>query len=82
MPFHIRNAPTHLMEKMGYGKGYLYPHDYPDALVPQEYMPHTLKGRRYYFPKERGEEKRLKEFMDKVKAAVERDRPQDDSPER
>ncbi|MGQ9465169.1 MAG: replication-associated recombination protein A [bacterium] len=47
VPLHIRNAPTPLMEKLGYGKGYKYPHDYPDALVDQDYMPKNLKGKKY-----------------------------------
>ncbi|MEO0141945.1 MAG: replication-associated recombination protein A [candidate division WOR-3 bacterium] len=47
VPMHIRNAPTPLMEKLGYGKGYKYPHNYPDAKVEQEYMPENLKGRKY-----------------------------------
>ncbi|GAH93305.1 unnamed protein product, partial [marine sediment metagenome] len=37
VPMHIRNAPTRLMKKLGYGKGYKYPHNYPDAEVDQEY---------------------------------------------
>ncbi len=47
VPMHIRNAPTPLMEKLGYGKGYKYPPNYPDAKVEQEYMPKNLKGRKY-----------------------------------
>lgn len=47
VPLHIRNAPTPLMKKLGYGKGYKYPHDYPDAKVEQEYMPKRLKGKKY-----------------------------------
>lgn len=47
VPLHIRNAPTPLMEKLGYGKGYKYPHNYPDAKVEQEYMPRNLKGKKY-----------------------------------
>ncbi|MCX7994367.1 MAG: replication-associated recombination protein A [candidate division WOR-3 bacterium] len=47
VPMHIRNAPTPLMKKLGYGQGYKYPHDYPDAKVEQEYMPENLKGRKY-----------------------------------
>ncbi|MEO0185619.1 MAG: replication-associated recombination protein A [candidate division WOR-3 bacterium] len=47
VPMHIRNAPTPLMEKLGYGKGYKYPHDYPGAKVDQDYMPENLKGRKY-----------------------------------
>ncbi len=47
VPMHIRNAPTSLMEKLGYGKGYKYPHNYPDAKVEQDYMPENLKGKKY-----------------------------------
>lgn len=47
VPLHIRNAPTPLMKKLGYGKGYKYPHDYPDGKVEQEYMPKRLKGKKY-----------------------------------
>lgn len=47
VPMHIRNAPTPLMEKLGYGKGYKYPHNYPAAKVDQEYMPGNLKGKKY-----------------------------------
>jgi putative ATPase len=47
VPLHIRNAPTPLMKKLGYGKGYKYPHDYPDAKVEQEYLPKRLKGKKY-----------------------------------
>ena len=47
VPMHIRNAPTFLMKKLGYGKGYKYPHNYPGAQVEQDYLPERLKGRRY-----------------------------------
>ena len=39
VPMHIRNAPTRLMKKLGYSKGYLYPHNYPGAWIEQEYLP-------------------------------------------
>jgi putative ATPase len=55
------------MEELGYGKGYLYPHDYENAIVKQAYLPEELKGRRYYRPTDRGHEKRLKDFMEKVR---------------
>jgi putative ATPase len=47
VPLHLRNAFTGLMKKLGYGKNYKYPHNFPDALVDQEYMPENLKGRIY-----------------------------------
>ncbi len=67
VPMHIRNAPTKLMNELGYGEGYLYPHDHPGAVVKQTYLPPELLGRRYYHPTDRGEERRLKVFMDKVR---------------
>lgn len=48
VPHHIRNAPTSLMKEWGYGKGYKYAHDYPDAKVDQEHFPDVLKGRKYF----------------------------------
>ncbi len=48
VPLHIRNAPTGLMKKLGYGKGYKYPHNYEGAKVEQDYLPDALKGRKYY----------------------------------
>jgi putative ATPase len=59
VPLWIRNAPTGLMKKLGYGKGYRYPHDDPEAIVDQEYFPPELKGRRYYRPVERGFEREI-----------------------
>jgi putative ATPase len=67
VPIHIRNAPTKLMKELGYGQHYLYPHDYKDGLVAQDYLPEPMKGRRYYHPTDRGDEKRLGEFMEKAR---------------
>ena len=51
----------------GYGEGYLYPHDYEDALVEQTYLPDELLSKRYYHPTGRGHEKKLQEFLQKVR---------------
>jgi len=51
VPLHLRNAPTELMKKIGYGKNYKYPHDYSNAKVEQEYLPDDLCGKKYYQPK-------------------------------
>ncbi len=67
VPMHIRNAPTKLMNELGYGEGYLYPHDYPGAVVKQTYLPEELLGKRYYHPTDRGDERHLKAFMEKVR---------------
>ena len=50
VPLHIRNAPTGLMKELGYGKGYQYAHDAPEAYIPQEYLPDPLRGTRFYEP--------------------------------
>jgi len=65
VPLHIRNAPTGLMKDLGYGRGYRYDHNFPDAYAPQEYLPEKLKGQVYYQPTERGYEKVIKERLEK-----------------
>jgi putative ATPase len=64
VPLNIRNAPTGLMKKLGYGKGYKYAHDFPDAKVEQEHLPKEIRGKRFYHPTERGFEKTIKERME------------------
>jgi putative ATPase len=59
VPLHIRNAPTRLMKDVGYGAGYQYAHDAPDARVSQEDLPESLRGRQYYRPTDRGLEAEL-----------------------
>ncbi|MFQ5851525.1 MAG: replication-associated recombination protein A [Candidatus Binatia bacterium] len=61
VPLHLRNAPTPLMEKLGYGKGYRYAHNFPGRVVDQEHLPDELKGKRYYSPSDSGYEKIIKE---------------------
>ena len=65
VPLHIRNAPTKLMAEQGFGKGYKYPHDEPDALADQAYLPEQMKKRRYYEPTERGYEAKIKSRLDR-----------------
>lgn len=68
VPIHLRNAPTGLMKKLGYGKDYKYAHDFEGAKVDQEHLPPSLKGRRYYSPTDRGwEGRRLFPRLDKDK---------------
>jgi len=61
VPIHLRNAPTTLMKRMGYGKGYKYAHRFEEGIAPiMECLPEKLKGKRYYHPTDRGFEKELK----------------------
>jgi putative ATPase len=62
---HIRNAPTNLMHKLGYGKDYRYAHDYKGAFVPQDYMPEKLEGQVFYNPSSRGYEKTVKQRLER-----------------
>ena len=50
VPLHIRNAPTGLMKKLGYGDGYKYAHDYQGNFVDQEFLPDALRGTKFYEP--------------------------------
>lgn len=52
VPLHLRNAPTSLMEKAGYGKGYKYAHDFEGHFAELEFMPDSLSGTRFYEPDE------------------------------
>jgi len=65
VPLHIRNAPTRLMKELGYGQGYRYAHDFPEALASQEYLPAQLGERIYYRPTNRGHERVVKERLEK-----------------
>ncbi len=64
VPLHIRNAPTSLMKDLEYGKGYKYPHDYPEHFVEEEYLPNNLKGKIYYHPTDQGFEGEIKRRLD------------------
>jgi putative ATPase len=84
VPLHIRNAPTPLMKELGYHRGYRYAHDSPDAYLPQEYLPDTLRGSTFYTPGTLGHEKKIAErlaWWEKLKAGEEqREREEKDDP--
>ncbi len=50
IPMHIRNAPVEKMKELGYNEGYLYPHDFPNHWVEQQYLPDKMLGTKYYEP--------------------------------
>ena len=64
VPLHLRNAPTKLMEQLGYGDEYAYPHDFEAGYAPDvQYLPDQLKGSKFYEPSERGYEKNIGERL-------------------
>jgi putative ATPase len=56
VPLHLRNAPTELLRREGYGAGYRYPHDSPEHFVREQYLPDLLKAARFYRPSDQGRE--------------------------
>jgi len=64
VPLHLRNAPTDLMRRLEYGKGYRYAHDEASGVAPMDCLPPALAGRHYYRPTERGFEKEIKRRLD------------------
>jgi putative ATPase len=63
-PKHILNAPTKLMQGEGYGAGYAYDHDAPDAFSGQDYFPEALGRKTFYDPPERGFEREIRKRLD------------------
>ncbi|MCL0077126.1 replication-associated recombination protein A [Dehalococcoidia bacterium] len=59
VPLHLRNPVTHLMQEIGYGKGYKYAHDFPGHFVKQQNLPDALEGRKYYEPSDQGFEREI-----------------------
>ena len=58
VPLHLRNAPTQLMEQLGYHDGYIYPHDYPHHFAPQQYLPTEALGQQFWKPADNAAETR------------------------
>ncbi|HZQ24144.1 MAG TPA: replication-associated recombination protein A [Terriglobales bacterium] len=67
VPLHLRNAPTPLMKKLGYGKGYQYAHDLEEKIANMQCLPDNLHDRVYYHPSNEGVEKRIRERLDEIK---------------
>ena len=63
VPLHIRNAPTGLMKKMGYGKNYKYAHSYEGAFTEQEFLPDKIKGTVFYEPGKTPREDELRKYL-------------------
>jgi putative ATPase len=63
VPMGLRNAPTALMRRMGYGRNYRYPHDLPGGYVPMSYLPEDLQSTQFYQPTKRGYEATVEERL-------------------
>lgn len=80
VPAHLRNAPTGLMKELGYGKGYEYAHDQPDAVVSHTHLPEALQGARYYRPRQSGYEQHICERLaQRARQARNREKPDDET---
>lgn len=66
VPLYLRNAPTKLMEELGYADGYRYAHDYPGNFADLEFMPDELKGRKFYEPGENRQEDALRTRLESL----------------
>ena len=63
VPLHLRNAPTKLMDELGYGEGYQYAHDFPNHFVKQQFMPDALQGTQLWQPQGSPQEQKMAEWM-------------------
>jgi putative ATPase len=63
----LRDAHYPGAKPLGHGQGYIYPHDMPTAVAPQQYLPDALAGARYYTPSDRGYERQISERLAKVR---------------
>ena len=66
-PMNLRNAVTRDMKAWGYGEGYQHAHQFENAMVDMECLPPSLAGRQYYFPTDRGVEKRIAERLEEIR---------------
>lgn len=66
VPLYLRNAPTKLMEELGYADGYKYAHDYPGHFVDLEFMPKELEGHRFYDPADNRQEDGLRTRLESL----------------
>ncbi len=74
-PLHLRDAHFRGAAQFGHGQGYLYPHNYPEGYVEQQYLPEALTGRKYFNPVDRGEEGRIADSLDRRRADLHRKKP-------
>lgn len=66
VPLYLRNAPTKLMDELGYGDGYKYAHDYPGHFADLEFMPSELSGKKFYDPADNKHEDALRSRLESL----------------
>ena len=66
VPGHLKDSSYKGASSLGYGKGYLYPHNYNNGFVKQQYLPDGFEGSKYYEPTEQGYEMKIKEYLSKL----------------
>ena len=79
VPNHLKDAHYKGAAKLGHGGGYLYPHDYKDSYVKQQYLPYELNGKEFYKPSGNGYEKTILEHMKKIKGENNKGRKEKES---
>ncbi len=72
VPVHLRDAHYPGAARLGHGRGYEYPHDFPEGVAAQQYAPDSLAGRRYYEPSRHGAEARYAERSERIRAILDR----------
>jgi putative ATPase len=77
VPMNLRNPVTRDMKAWGYGQGYQHAHQFEDAVPGMECLPPSLGGRQYYFPTDRGVEKRIAERLEEIRKRKEAQRQGD-----
>jgi putative ATPase len=78
VPLHLKDSHYPAAKKAGFGVDYKYPHNFKDGFVPQEYLPAAIKGK-YYIPTERGYEKNMKHYLQKLQTLIQNSKPVKDS---
>ena len=71
VPAHLRDTSYRGAARLGHGKGYLYPHDFAEGIVKQDYLPEPAAGHRYYEPSRHGAEARYADRLDRIRSVLE-----------
>jgi putative ATPase len=78
VPVHLKDSHYPATKKAGFGIDYKYPHNFKNGFVTQEYLPVTTK-KEYYTPTERGHEKNMKRYLQKLQTLIQNSKPVEDS---